>query len=673
MISITVDGIEINLLNKVSIIEACKHTGILIPRFCYHETLSVSGNCRMCVIQMDDSDKPTPACATDIKHEMEVYTNSVLVKKARENVMENLLINHPLDCPICDQAGECDLQDQSKTYGSSHGRYFYKRSTAEDKQVNPLVKTIMTRCITCTRCARFASEIAGKAFFGTLTRGNNTEIGSYTAENNSKKSLIDNKISFFDSEISSNVVDLCPVGALTSGPHAFSSRPWELRLHETIDINDSLGSNMYIHSKENQIMRALPKSNQLINEAIISDIARFSFEHAQLNRLISVSNELQETLNINNINNDKISLFIDENCDFETLNSLISYQSKNRENGSISVINKFNNRQTNLQLNNQTYSVKHILNESNQNFFFIGVNLKLENTILNYRMRFNHLIRNISIAMLGFNSGNKTLPQKMLFASFTNILKLFEGQLSSLSENCLHRKNFLLVFGENFLKRFGNIYTLKNIFNKISLKNVELLKHSNSEIIKFFNFKSVLHSNFSNDIKNCAINLDDNTTTRKLMKNNTKNIWVNTNGSRISNIAKNILPIKSFFEVDNESVSLGFIPQISRKVVSFQSNIADSKDIVNSLFYNKALQTHTTELFDSIASNINRSLKNAFKLNILLNNSFFKYFSSPFKSYPIKEALRNYYNWNKFTKNSNSLKKSSNLLAKEHNNLVYLN
>jgi NADH dehydrogenase/NADH:ubiquinone oxidoreductase subunit G len=272
MITLNIDNIAVKCQPKISILNACKIVGITIPRFCYHEMLSIAGNCRMCLVEIDMIEKPIVSCATEAKSGMDIFVSNAFVQKARENVLELLLINHPLDCPICDQAGECDLQDQVRVFGASHSRYFYLKKTSEDKACNPLIKTIMTRCITCTRCVRFATEIAGVEFFGTLNRGRDTEIGSYIT-------------ALFDSEISANVVDLCPVGALNSGPYSYKGRPWELRTTESVDIMDSLGSSIFVNHKENRIYRVLPKSNTLINGSIISDITRYSFDHVFTQRI----------------------------------------------------------------------------------------------------------------------------------------------------------------------------------------------------------------------------------------------------------------------------------------------------------------------------------------------------------------------------------------------------
>lgn len=212
MVTIFINDLEFLVKSDTSILEACKYLGINIPRFCYHEMLSVVGNCRMCLVEVDESEKPVASCVTLVKDEMRIRTNTPFVKKARENVLELLLINHPLDCPICDQGGECDLQDQTQTFGSDYSRFFHFKRGVEDKDCGPLIKTIMTRCIHCTRCIRFSSEVAGLDFLGTFNRGNSVEIGNYVSN-------------LFKSEISGNVIDLCPVGALTSKPYAFKARP----------------------------------------------------------------------------------------------------------------------------------------------------------------------------------------------------------------------------------------------------------------------------------------------------------------------------------------------------------------------------------------------------------------------------------------------------------------
>jgi NADH dehydrogenase (ubiquinone) Fe-S protein 1 len=266
MLSIQVNNYSYSVKPNLSIIEACKYIGIILPRFCYHEKLTVAASCRMCVVEIERLPKPVTACSADILSNIVIFTDTPFLQKARENILEALLLNHPLDCPICDQAGECDLQDQVKVFGSFYSRFYrINKLTVEDKYCGPLIKTIMTRCIMCTRCVRFGSEIAGVDYLGTLNRGGASEIGGYISK-------------LFNSEVSGNVIDLCPVGALTANSYAFKARPWELRTVDSIDVLDNLGSSIYLNFKESEIVRVLPKVNEDINEGWISDKTRFSYD-----------------------------------------------------------------------------------------------------------------------------------------------------------------------------------------------------------------------------------------------------------------------------------------------------------------------------------------------------------------------------------------------------------
>ena len=273
-VQLTIDGKEVSVEAGSALIQACEKAGIVIPRYCYHEKLMIAGNCRMCLVEVERVPKPVASCAWPVQPGMVVRTNSPLTHKAREGVMEFLLANHPLDCPICDQGGECDLQDQSMRYGADRGRFHEitgKRAT-EDKNIGPLIKTSMNRCIHCTRCIRFANDIAGAPELGSTGRGNDMQIGTYLEKN-------------LDSEMSGNIIDLCPVGALTSKPYAFRARPWELKHTESIDVLDGLGSNIRIDSKGLEVMRILPRLNDDINEEWINDKSRFACDGLKTQRL----------------------------------------------------------------------------------------------------------------------------------------------------------------------------------------------------------------------------------------------------------------------------------------------------------------------------------------------------------------------------------------------------
>jgi NADH-quinone oxidoreductase subunit G len=280
MTKLIVDGKEIDVPPEYTLLQACETAGAEIPRFCFHERLSIAGNCRMCLVELQGSPKPVASCAWGVRdcrpgpkgEPPVVNTKTPMVKKAREGVMEFLLINHPLDCPICDQGGECDLQDQAMAYGVDRSRYVENKRAVEDKYIGPLVKTIMTRCIHCTRCIRFATEVAGVPELGAIGRGEDMEITTYLEH-------------AMTSELQSNVVDLCPVGALTSKPYAFQARPWELIKTESIDVMDAVGSNIRVDTRGREVLRILPRLNEDINEEWISDKTRHVVDGLRTQRL----------------------------------------------------------------------------------------------------------------------------------------------------------------------------------------------------------------------------------------------------------------------------------------------------------------------------------------------------------------------------------------------------
>ncbi|MHA6722827.1 NADH-quinone oxidoreductase subunit NuoG [Sphingomonas sp. RS2018] len=273
MPKLKVDGIEVEVAAGATVLQACEAAGKEIPRFCYHERLSIAGNCRMCLVEVKPGPpKPQASCALPAADNQEIRTDSAMVKAAREGVMEFLLINHPLDCPICDQGGECDLQDQSMAYGRGHSRYTENKRAVTEKYMGPIVKTVMTRCIQCTRCIRFAEEVAGVEDIGAIYRGEAMQITSY----------LENAV---QSELSGNVVDLCPVGALTSKPYAFEARPWELKKTLAIDVMDAVGTNIRLDSRGRQVLRALPRINEDVNEEWAHDKTRHAVDGLVRRRL----------------------------------------------------------------------------------------------------------------------------------------------------------------------------------------------------------------------------------------------------------------------------------------------------------------------------------------------------------------------------------------------------
>ena len=273
MPKLTIDGIEVEVPAGSTVLQAAEAAGIEIPRFCYHERLSIAGNCRMCLVEIEKAPpKPIASCAWPVAEGMVVHTDSPMVRKGRRGVMEFLLINHPLDCPICDQGGECDLQDQALGYGAGGSRYEENKRAVKDKNLGPLVKTVMTRCIHCTRCIRFITEVAGVPDLGATARGESMEVGTYV-----EKAL--------GSELSGNIIDLCPVGALTSKPYAFVARPWELTKTDSVDVLDAVGTNIRVDARGPEVLRILPRLNDDVNEEWLGDKSRFAMDGLKRRRL----------------------------------------------------------------------------------------------------------------------------------------------------------------------------------------------------------------------------------------------------------------------------------------------------------------------------------------------------------------------------------------------------
>lgn len=412
METLIIDGQEIAVPNHYTLMQACEEAGAEIPRFCYHERLSVAGNCRMCLVELKGSSKPIASCAQPVtgmaRKDSEgnfspviINTKSEFARKAREGVMEFLLINHPLDCPICDQGGECDLQDQAVAYGRAKSRYQLNKRAVEDKNMGPLVKTVMTRCIQCTRCIRFASEVAGVDEIGMISRGEDAEITTYL-----EKSL--------ESELSGNVIDLCPVGALTSKPYAFNARPWELNKTESIDVMDAMGSAIRIDSKGSAVMRILPVVNDDINEEWISDKTRFVWDGLGRQRLdrpfvrkegVLVSVDWNEALNkvastISNTNTDKIGVIAGDLVEVEQLKAALDFFR------SLNVVNT-DCRPQGANYGTDGIREKYILNptlagiDKADALLLIGVNPRREAAVWNARIRSNWLWNCLEIGVIG--------------------------------------------------------------------------------------------------------------------------------------------------------------------------------------------------------------------------------------------------------------------------------
>ena len=400
---VSINNKEIEVPQGSTIIQACELADVEIPRFCYHERLAIAGNCRMCLVEVEGGPpKPVASCAMPVSNGMKVHTDTPMVKKAREGVMEFLLANHPLDCPICDQGGECDLQDQAYQYGRGTSDYSEHKRSVKDKNMGPLIKTQMTRCIHCTRCVRFVEDVAGTTELGAVFRGESMEITTYL-----EKSI--------SSELSGNIIDLCPVGALTSKPYAFKSRSWELKKTETIDVMDAVGSNIRIDSRGIEVLRILPRLNEEINEEWISDKTRFCYDGLKYQRLdkpyVKKDGKLQEATfdeafaeiakNLNSVSSDEISAFTGSVSSVEDIFSLKILLEKLE-------VKNFDCRLKNQKLDSKD-SASYLFNttiagiEEADACLLIGVNPRKDAPILNARIRKRFLTKNLKIASVGIS------------------------------------------------------------------------------------------------------------------------------------------------------------------------------------------------------------------------------------------------------------------------------
>lgn len=401
MVNVSINGKKVDVEEGVTIIQACESTGVEIPRFCYHEKLEIAGNCRMCLVEVKGARKPVASCAQTVSEGMEVLTSSEMVEKARKGVMEFLLINHPLDCPICDQGGECDLQEQALHYGKAENRFDECKRSVESKDFGPLIKTFMNRCIHCTRCVRFIEDIAGTNELGAINRGEGMEITT----------AIEGSLT---SELSGNIIDLCPVGALTSNPFAYKARSWELKNTDSIDIFDSLGSNIILQSKGREVLRVLPKVNESINEEWISDKVRFCYDGLKYQRLdrfyrkragkltecnqLDVFASLKEKLSF--ADPGKILSIFGNLTDLETMVCASSFMQ------TLGAENNCESRQNDLGINSDDigfYKLNSTLDgiEQSDCILIIGSNPKIEAPILNARIRGATVKNHASVGVIG--------------------------------------------------------------------------------------------------------------------------------------------------------------------------------------------------------------------------------------------------------------------------------
>ena len=469
MLKLKVNDTDVEVEEGLTVLQACEKAGVEIPRFCYHEKLSIAGNCRMCLVEMEKSPKPIASCAMPAAEGMVIKTNTPNIEKSRKGVMEFLLANHPLDCPVCDQGGECDLQDQSMFYGIDKSRFRENKRSVPEKNMGPLIKTQMTRCIHCTRCIRFATEIAGVPELGAIGRGEDMQITTYLEQS-------------VQSELSGNVIDLCPVGALTSKPYVFEARPWELKKTETIDVMDAVGSNIRVDTYDWEVKRILPIINEDINEEWISDKTRYACDGLLNQRLdtpyIKYNNKFEKASwsevykiiksKIENTNKDKICGFVGDLVNMEA-----GYIFKEFFDRTIDSY-MYESRSTQIFIDNtvrENYLLNSTINgiEETDLIFLVGTNPRFEATMVNARIRKAYLNNKIKIISLN-DIGDLTYSYKFLDGKTQTIKDITENK-NEISKNIIDSKKPMIILGESFLNTKSASYLF------YSLKNF-LLKHN---------------------------------------------------------------------------------------------------------------------------------------------------------------------------------------------------
>ena len=572
MLKVKINNIDTEVEEGLTVIQACEKVGVEIPRFCYHEKLSIAGNCRMCLVEIEKSPKPVASCAMPVAEGMNIKTNTKLVEKARKGVMEFLLANHPLDCPVCDQGGECDLQDQSMYYGVDKSRFKENKRSVPEKYMGPLIKTQMTRCIHCTRCIRFATEIAGVPELGAIGRGEDMQITTYL-----EKAM--------QSELSANVIDLCPVGALTSKPYVFEARPWELKKTESIDVMDAVGSNIRVDTYGWEVKRILPRINEDINEEWISDKTRYACDGLQNQRLDlplkkdasgkfvkSTWNEVFNILKekIDKADKKKICGFSGDLVNMESLFIFKEFFNK------ILISDNIESRTRNTYLNSEkreNYLFNSSINgiEDSDFIFLIGTNPRFEATILNSRIRKSYLKNKIKIISLS-DVGDLTYPYEFLDGKTENIKKIIEGS-HPISDDLKNSKRPIVIFGQSALKSKSAEYLFESMKNYLSKIN-KISKEWNSINIISENASTVGSFDLgiykkSNDRNEVLKKLNDNffdvifllgQDSLNINKKNEFIIYQGSHGDKGAEIADLILPGAAYTEQD------GFYTNLEGKI-----------------------------------------------------------------------------------------------------------
>ena len=634
MPKIIINNKEIEFENGMTVLQACELAGAEIPRFCYHEKLSIAGNCRMCLVEIEKSPKPVASCAMPVSEGMNIKTNTEKVEKARKGVMEFLLANHPLDCPVCDQGGECDLQDQSMFYGIDKSRYKENKRAVADKYMGPLIKTQMTRCIHCTRCIRFATEVAGVPELGAIGRGEDMQITTYL-----EKSM--------ESELSANVIDLCPVGALTSKPYVFEARPWELKKTETIDVMDAVGSSIRVDTYGWEVKRVLPRINEDINEEWISDKTRYACDGIKNQRLDTpyvknkkgfdkISWEEANKIIVKKINetsSDKIAGFTGDLTNMETL--YVAKEFFNKTIKSKHLESRINNTYVNTS-NKENYIFNSSINgiEDSDLILLIGTNPRYEATILNLRIRKSYLKNNLEVYSIG-DVGDLTYPYE-IFSNDTKIIKdIVEGK-HSLSSKIENSKKPLIIIGHSVLnlksgkfifeeiKRYlSSINKITDEWNSLNVlsKDASTVGSYDLNIISSAEAENVtLIKTLNNEFEVLFLIGQDNL---NLKKKNEFIIYIGSHGDAGAELADIILPGATYTEQDGYFTNLEGKIQKAYKASYPPGDAKEDWEIINNLselLKRKKIFSNKDDLVDSMFNYLNLKTEN--NKNEIIDTSF---------------------------------------------------
>jgi len=631
MLKLKVNDIEVEVEEGLTVLQACEKAGVEIPRFCYHEKLSIAGNCRMCLVEMEKSPKPIASCAMPAADGMVIKTNTPKIEKSRKGVMEFLLANHPLDCPVCDQGGECDLQDQSMFYGIDKSRYKENKRAVPDKNMGPLIETQMTRCIHCTRCIRFATEIAGVPELGAIGRGEDMQITTYLEQS-------------IQSELSGNVIDLCPVGALTSKPYIFEARPWELKKTETVDVMDAVGSNIRVDTYGWEVKRILPLINEDINEEWISDKTRYACDGLLNQRLdtpyIKYSGKFEKASweevfkiiksKIENTANDRIVGFVGDLNNMET--GYIFKEFFDRTLGSNNYDCRSSNRFVDIN-NRENYLFNSKINgiEESDLILIIGANPRFESTILNARIRKSYVNQKTKVISLN-DIGDLTYPYQSLDGKIKTIFDIFKGH-HDVSKEILNSKKPLIILGEslfelisakaifilikNFLKTNNKI---TEDWNPINVLSVDASTVGNLDLDIINNKKNIFDSLNNNQFEIVYLLGQDNL---NFKKNNKFVIYQGSHGDKGAELADIILPGAAYTEQNGYYTNLEGKIQKAFKASYPPGEAKEDWQIINNLaefMNNRKLFNDKDELESSMFNYINLRKENSNQSDIKDNN-----------------------------------------------------